>query len=236
MEPSFASIEKDLSVSRDPRRGRQRRTTTRSVAAPSRSDGRARVLRHNRIGCQKSGFCELGCAYDAKQNALKVVVPQALAAGADLYSDVDVAPHPRRARKRPSASRRSPTTASARRSVLSRSSLVRAKVVVLAGSAVGSAALARRSGLPDPLRAARSRPPHASRRRRRGPLRRGHPRAPRHPSVVRVHRAALLRGGERQARLDRPRVRPPDRHRRDAARLRRRAHARRCAPTATSRS
>ncbi len=47
-------------------------------------------LRHNRIGCQESGFCELGCAYNAKQNGVKVLVPDALDAGARVYTDTQV--------------------------------------------------------------------------------------------------------------------------------------------------
>ena len=39
-------------------------------------------LQHNRSGCVGSGFCELGCAFDAKNNAAKVLVPRLMAAGA----------------------------------------------------------------------------------------------------------------------------------------------------------
>ena len=39
-------------------------------------------LRHNRTGCLGSGFCELGCAYDAKNNAAKILVPRAVDAAA----------------------------------------------------------------------------------------------------------------------------------------------------------
>ncbi|HWL85247.1 MAG TPA: GMC oxidoreductase, partial [Polyangiaceae bacterium] len=97
-------------------------------------------------GCQKSGFCELGCAYDAKQNALKVLLPQAEAAGARIYADVRVTRI---------------TLSGGRANGVEGVALgkdgepvarvrVRARVVVLAGSATGSAALALASGLPDP--------------------------------------------------------------------------------------
>lgn len=43
-------------------------------------------LSHNRRNCQRSGFCELGCAYDAKENAAKVLIPRALDFGARVYS------------------------------------------------------------------------------------------------------------------------------------------------------
>lgn len=43
-------------------------------------------LRHNRTGCVGSGFCEIGCAYDAKNNALKVLVPRAVRAGCEILA------------------------------------------------------------------------------------------------------------------------------------------------------
>jgi choline dehydrogenase-like flavoprotein len=43
-------------------------------------------LRHNRTGCIGSGFCEIGCAYDGKNNAAKVVWPRAVKAGAEVIS------------------------------------------------------------------------------------------------------------------------------------------------------
>jgi len=43
-------------------------------------------LAHNRTGCIGSGFCEVGCAYDAKNNALKVMIPRALDAGAEVFA------------------------------------------------------------------------------------------------------------------------------------------------------
>lgn len=45
-------------------------------------------LQHNRTGCVGSGFCELGCAFDAKNNALKVMVPRAVKAGAQFITHV----------------------------------------------------------------------------------------------------------------------------------------------------
>ncbi|AWV88921.1 GMC family oxidoreductase N-terminal domain-containing protein [Bradymonas sediminis] len=43
-------------------------------------------LRHNRTGCIGSGFCEVGCAYDAKNNATKVFIPRAVDAGAQFLT------------------------------------------------------------------------------------------------------------------------------------------------------
>jgi choline dehydrogenase-like flavoprotein len=44
------------------------------------------LMRHNRTGCIGSGFCEVGCAYDAKNNACKVLVPEAVKAGAEFIT------------------------------------------------------------------------------------------------------------------------------------------------------
>jgi choline dehydrogenase-like flavoprotein len=45
------------------------------------------VTRHNREGCVKSGYCILGCSYDAKQSMLVTYVPRADAAGARIYAN-----------------------------------------------------------------------------------------------------------------------------------------------------
>ncbi|HEY2510349.1 MAG TPA: GMC family oxidoreductase [Polyangiaceae bacterium] len=145
LAPSFEAIEKDLSVSRidDALLNGNNAALRRGVEALG---WKGAVLAHNRVGCQLSGFCELGCAYDAKQNALKVTLPQALAAGARIYADV------RAERVTFEAGRVSGLDAVAldERGAPCASVRIDAKVVVLAGSAVGSAALALASGLPDP--------------------------------------------------------------------------------------
>jgi choline dehydrogenase-like flavoprotein len=145
LRPSFEAIERELSVSEIP--AAQRNANSDVLRAGCEALGwRAGPLKHNRVGCQQSGFCELGCAYDAKQNALKIVIPQALAAGARVYSDVVA--------RRVSHERGRVTgvegTVYGADGVARARVQVWAKVVVLAGSAVGGAALARRSDLPDP--------------------------------------------------------------------------------------
>src|SRR5690606_21126376 len=47
-------------------------------------------LSHNRRDCKRSGFCELGCPNDGKQNVSKVLVPPALAAGGRILTDVRI--------------------------------------------------------------------------------------------------------------------------------------------------
>lgn len=140
LKPSFETVERDLSVSRiaDADVNANNDVLRRGVRALG---WRGAVLAHNRVGCTKSGFCELGCAYDAKENAAKVLVPQALAAGAKMHANVDV----RRVTFADRAVTGVEATAKDGTSIVAR-----ARVVVLAGSAIGSAALAKRSAVPDP--------------------------------------------------------------------------------------
>lgn len=145
LAPVFESVERDLSVSEiEPeRRNAMNRVLERAVTALGWKGG---PLRHNRLGCQGSGFCEIGCPYDAKQNSAKVLIPDAVDRGARVVAEVRVTRilhDGRRARGvagvtldrdgRPLAEVR-----------------VDASAVVLAGSAIGSAALAVASSLPDP--------------------------------------------------------------------------------------
>jgi choline dehydrogenase-like flavoprotein len=145
LSPVFESVERDLSVSFIPEDAvnRNNQILRRGVDALGWRGG---GLRHNRVGCQRVGFCELGCPYGAKQNAAKVLIPAALEHGARVFSEVSarhvfhdgfrargVVADALDQRGRPQARVR-----------------VRADAVVLAGSAIGSAAIALRSGLPDP--------------------------------------------------------------------------------------
>jgi len=48
------------------------------------------LIRRNVKGCARLGYCGMGCPLDAKQSALITYVPDALAAGADLYTNCRV--------------------------------------------------------------------------------------------------------------------------------------------------
>ncbi len=149
MRPSFEAIERDLSVSPIP--PSMRNANNDVLAAGCAALGwRGGPLAHNRVGCAQSGYCELGCAFDAKQNALKVVLPQATASGARVYADV------RATRIVHDGARVTGVVAIALDALgVPRARVaVHAKVVVLSASAVGSAALVRASGLPDPFQQA----------------------------------------------------------------------------------
>lgn len=145
LAPRFEAIEADLSVSRisPDAINKNNDVLRRGVEALGWRGG---VLSHNRVGCIQSGFCELGCAFDAKQNALKIVLPQAIASGADIYADVDV----RRVTMANGVATGVVGLAIDEAGRPVANVTIRSKIVVLAGSAIGSAALARRSGVPDP--------------------------------------------------------------------------------------
>lgn len=51
---------------------------------------RARPAMINARGCVRSGFCGVGCRYDAKQGAQQTYIPRALAHGATLYANTHV--------------------------------------------------------------------------------------------------------------------------------------------------
>ncbi len=147
LEPAYASVEEELSVGliEADRRNGNNALLARGVA---RLGWRGGPLAHNRLGCQGSGFCELGCPFDAKQNAAKVLLPRALRLGARVLADVRVVrvAH-RRGRVQGVVGVALDARGQPRVAVE-----VTARAVVLAGSAIGSAVLAGRSALPAPFR------------------------------------------------------------------------------------
>jgi choline dehydrogenase-like flavoprotein len=106
-------------------------------------------LRHNRTGCRGSGFCELGCPFDAKNNALKVFVAEAVERGAVVLADT-WAERIEWSGRRVRAVRavvRDPQTGAALRPVW-----IEARAVCVSAGATATPALLRRSGVPDPQR------------------------------------------------------------------------------------
>jgi choline dehydrogenase-like flavoprotein len=145
MAPVFESVERDLNVTEVPAswRNANNRALQRGVEALGWRGG---PLKHNRDGCRQSGFCEVGCPFNAKQNSAKVLLPDAMEHGARVISDVRVVRilhHGARA-----------TGVEAQALGADRNPVanirVNAKSVVLSGGAIGSALLASRSELPDP--------------------------------------------------------------------------------------
>jgi choline dehydrogenase-like flavoprotein len=141
MAPLFAEVEALLHVTpiADEDVNANNAALRRGAEALGWQSGR---LSHNRDGCRRSGFCELGCAYDGKNNARKVVIPDAVRAGALVRTETHVF------RVRTDRDRAVGVDARDRRT--GEVVTVRARAVVLAASAVGSAALAIASDLNDP--------------------------------------------------------------------------------------
>ncbi len=146
MLADFERTERDLSVTEIPAALRNPNNEVLHVGA--RELGwKSGPLKHNRVGCQLSGFCELGCAYDAKQNVAKVLIPQAEAAGGVVYSDVEVLRVVHEKGRATGVLAVAHDEHGAPRAWVR----VKARIVILAASAVGSAALAIKSDLPDPF-------------------------------------------------------------------------------------
>lgn len=103
---------------------------------------RGEVMMHNRVGCAGFGTCLIGCPLDAKQNPRFVAVPGALAAGADVWLRA------RAVRIEDGEPTRVTVRALDPRGYAERGEItVRARTVILAANAVGSAQLLLRSGL-----------------------------------------------------------------------------------------
>lgn len=146
LAPLYDEVERELGVR--PIADHQVNAHNQLIERGVRAAGfRGARLAHNRDErCIGSGFCELGCAYDGKLNARRVLVPQIVEAGGRVYSDcrVDRVRHDGR---RVSGVEATLTDARGRK----RGTLtVRARDVCLAGSAIGSPVIALRSDVPDP--------------------------------------------------------------------------------------
>lgn len=145
LTPVFESVEHDLSVSEIP--ADWRNSNNRALERGLRVIGyRGGPLRHNRVGCQQSGFCELGCPFNAKQNSLKILIPQASDHGALVVSDVRVTRVVHDGRRVSGVVGHALGPGGKARGRVQ----VDAGAVVLAGSAIGSPLLGVQSGLPDP--------------------------------------------------------------------------------------
>lgn len=146
LRPVFDSVERDLSVKPIPEEWRNpnNRVLERGVRALGWKGG---GLSHNREGCQRIGFCEIGCPYDSKQNSAKILIPDAVHHGARVLSDVRVTRIVHDGREVFGVRAQTLAKDGTPRHALE----ISAPVVVLAGSAIGSAALAYQSALPDPF-------------------------------------------------------------------------------------
>ena len=144
LRPSFERVEKNLEVKQILEQ--QVNALNRRIRSGAEKLGYSGfVTKHNREGCVESGYCILGCSYDAKQSMLITYVPRADAAGARIYANA-------RADRIEIGPGRTKTVVG---SVVDQSGramgriAVKAPVVVLAAGAINSPDLWLRSGLPN---------------------------------------------------------------------------------------
>ncbi|MFO0587485.1 MAG: FAD-dependent oxidoreductase [Polyangiaceae bacterium] len=142
----YSEVEKLLEVSQVPRDkwNRHNQILEKGCEALGWAGG---GLSHNRSGCIGSGFCEIGCAYDGKNNAAKVLVPRAVKAGAEIVSRCQAV------RVRHNNGKVTGVFAQALAPRTNRpigEVIVDAPRVCVSGSATATPALLLRSGVPDP--------------------------------------------------------------------------------------
>jgi choline dehydrogenase-like flavoprotein len=147
MAPVFERIEGETHTREVP--GDAHNPANRALLDGARALGwSAGAGRINAQGCVRSGFCGLGCRYDAKQGTAATFIPAALASGARLYADVraerieQVERGGRAPLKRVHATVLDRLTGAPRGRVV-----VEAPIVVLGAGAVGTPALLQRSGM-----------------------------------------------------------------------------------------
>ena len=89
LAPHFEAIEERLSIATWPEE--RANANNRKLLDGARALGwEAAPLRRNVKGCVNSGFCGMGCPVDGKQGQHVTTIPDAIAGGMRLYSDVEV--------------------------------------------------------------------------------------------------------------------------------------------------
>ncbi len=142
----YAEVETLLAVSTVPREKWNRHNQLLELGCNTLG-WRGGGLAHNRTGCIGSGFCEIGCAYDSKNNAAKIPMPRAIHAGADVlvHCQATRVLHDNGRVTGVRARAVDPLDGSPAGELT-----VHASRVCLAASATGTAALLQRSDVPDP--------------------------------------------------------------------------------------
>ena len=89
LQPSFERVEQMLKVK--PIRPEEVNALNNKIRIGCEKLGYSGfITNHNRENCTQSGFCLLGCPFDAKQSMLITYVPAAVQAGARLYANCAV--------------------------------------------------------------------------------------------------------------------------------------------------
>jgi len=148
LQEDFAYVEDLLEVRRipDERVNANNRALERALDALGWEGGRLKHNRHHE-DCRQSGFCEIGCPNNGKQNAAKVLVPGGLEAGGRVLTHARVDEILTRSGRARGLRGVAADPVSGREGD---EFLIRADEVCVAASATGSAALLQQSGIPDP--------------------------------------------------------------------------------------
>lgn len=151
LQDDFADVEKLLNVHPvpDEHLNRNNVLVAKGIKALGYRGGR---LSHNRGAlCRQSGFCELGCPNDGKENADRALIRPAIAKAGRVYSEARVE---KILGHRGAATGVSGVCVDPKTGAPIGDFKIDARHVVLAGSATGSAALVKKSDVPDPYRLA----------------------------------------------------------------------------------
>jgi choline dehydrogenase-like flavoprotein len=89
LAPHFAAVEQRLSIGPGVEDD-VNRNNRKIWDGATKLGWKPELIRRNVKGCARLGYCGMGCPLDAKQSALITYVPDAMAAGADLFTDCRV--------------------------------------------------------------------------------------------------------------------------------------------------
>jgi choline dehydrogenase-like flavoprotein len=86
LAPHFGAVEQRLSIGKG-NEDDVNRNNRKLWDGAARLGWGPELIRRNVKGCARLGYCGMGCPLDAKQSALITYVPDAIAAGAEVYTD-----------------------------------------------------------------------------------------------------------------------------------------------------
>jgi choline dehydrogenase-like flavoprotein len=146
LRPHFEAVEQRLSIAEWPL-AMANANNQALVDGCTKLGWNVAPLRRNVKGCVNSGYCGVGCVIDAKQSMLVTYVPDALAAGADLFADT------RAVRLETAGDRVVAVHAEVLDATTGRPTgikvVIKPKVTAVCGGAINSPALLLRSDLPE---------------------------------------------------------------------------------------
>lgn len=90
LAPHFAAVEERLNIPREGTRDDVNRNNQKLWDGAEKLGFGPALIRRSVKGCARLGYCHMGCPLDAKQGALVTWLPDAIAAGADLYTGCKV--------------------------------------------------------------------------------------------------------------------------------------------------